>query len=288
MHTSSSPTSKAPASYHSTASVSPPFSRVRVAAAANGPGSHVPDRGSNAFHSCTALPVHRAPPEMGARILSALDAAMAAHAEEQPATTWDNEGSAPEDVPAGTSRHDTPPPIPPPIPMLGNPSLRVESRARRQFRVTSHVGRSFADHHARCAAQMHSRGPPGDCSKPEMRLLSRRDRGCRFPGCTATQRLHGHHVKHWANGGETSLDNLVLLCPTHHRLVHEGGFDVQRLMTVHSGSPTRTDWPSDPHRGKRPRHRTRSSSRTRPSGSPSTARQQPRTGTGNASTTTMR
>ena len=45
----------------------------------------------------------------------------------------------------------------------------------------------------------------------------------------ATQRLHGHHVKHWANGGETSLDNLVLLCPTHHRLVHEGGFDVQRL-----------------------------------------------------------
>ena len=57
----------------------------------------------------------------------------------------------------------------------------------------------------------------------------RRDRGCRFPGCPATHRLHGHHVKHWANGGETSLDNLVLLCPTHHRLVHEGGFDVQRL-----------------------------------------------------------
>ena len=37
------------------------------------------------------------------------------------------------------------------------------------------------------------------------------------------------HVKHWANGGETSLDNLVLVCPTHHRLVHEGGFDVRRL-----------------------------------------------------------
>ena len=53
--------------------------------------------------------------------------------------------------------------------------------------------------------------------------------GCRFPGCTATHRLHGHHVKHWADGGETSLGNLILLCPTHHRLVHEGGFDVQRL-----------------------------------------------------------
>ena len=61
------------------------------------------------------------------------------------------------------------------------------------------------------------------------RALLSRDRGCRFPGCPATHRLHGHHVKHWANGGETSLDNLILLCPTHHRLVHEGGFDVRRL-----------------------------------------------------------
>ena len=61
------------------------------------------------------------------------------------------------------------------------------------------------------------------------RALASRDGGCRFPGCPATHRLHGHHVKHWADGGETSLDNLILLCPTHHRLVHEGGFDVQRL-----------------------------------------------------------
>ena len=61
------------------------------------------------------------------------------------------------------------------------------------------------------------------------RALASHDRGCRFPGYPATHRLHGHHVKHWANGGETSLDNLILLCPTHHRLVHEGGFDVQRL-----------------------------------------------------------
>ena len=49
------------------------------------------------------------------------------------------------------------------------------------------------------------------------------------PAAPATQRLRGHHVRHWAEGGETSLDNLVLLCPTHHRLVHEGGFDVRRL-----------------------------------------------------------
>ena len=41
------------------------------------------------------------------------------------------------------------------------------------------------------------------------RALASRDRGCRFPGCPATHRLHGHHVKHWANGGQTSLDNLT-------------------------------------------------------------------------------
>ena len=51
----------------------------------------------------------RFPPEMGARVLSALDAAMAAHAAEQPAAVWDNEGLVPEDVPAGTSRQDTSP-----------------------------------------------------------------------------------------------------------------------------------------------------------------------------------
>ena len=61
------------------------------------------------------------------------------------------------------------------------------------------------------------------------RALLIRDRGCRFPGCASTHRLHGHHVRHWAKGGDTSLDNLILLCPFHHRLVHEGGFDVHRL-----------------------------------------------------------
>jgi hypothetical protein len=35
-------------------------------------------------------------------------------------------------------------------------------------------------------------------------------------------------VQHWADGGETSLDNLLLLCSHHHTLIHEGGFTVQR------------------------------------------------------------
>ena len=59
------------------------------------------------------------------------------------------------------------------------------------------------------------------------RALSLRDRGCRFPGCTHTRFLHGHHLRHWLHGGETSLGNLVQLCTAHHHLVHEGGWRVQ-------------------------------------------------------------
>ncbi|WP_376695910.1 HNH endonuclease signature motif containing protein [Wenzhouxiangella sp. EGI_FJ10305] len=58
------------------------------------------------------------------------------------------------------------------------------------------------------------------------RALQRRDQGCRFPGCTARKYVDAHHVVHWADGGETKLDNLVTLCRHHHRAVHEGGFDV--------------------------------------------------------------
>lgn len=59
------------------------------------------------------------------------------------------------------------------------------------------------------------------------RALQRRDQGCRFPGCTAHKYDDAHHIVHWADGGETRLDNLVTLCRHHHRAVHEGGFDVR-------------------------------------------------------------
>ena len=61
------------------------------------------------------------------------------------------------------------------------------------------------------------------------RALKRRDGGCRFPGCTHTRFVDGHHIQHWADGGETCLENLVLLCRHHHRLIHEGGFRVERV-----------------------------------------------------------
>lgn len=62
-----------------------------------------------------------------------------------------------------------------------------------------------------------------------MRALRARDHGCRFPGCTAERFVDGHHIRHWADGGETKLTNLVLLCRHHHRLVHEAGFGVRVL-----------------------------------------------------------
>jgi hypothetical protein len=60
------------------------------------------------------------------------------------------------------------------------------------------------------------------------RALRARDRGCRFPGCENRRFLDAHHVHHWARGGPTALGNLVLLCRRHHRLVHEGGYRVDR------------------------------------------------------------
>ena len=208
----------------------------------------------------------RFPPEMGARILSALDAAMAAHAAEQPAAGWDNEGSAPEDVPRGTfvrgpsrtvHRADALAWMAERLfesdnaPALAPDRHEIVVHVEAEVLADGRAGRCEIEHRTAIAAETARRlccdagivpvvdganGEPLSVGRrtrsipPAVRrALSSRDRGCRYPGCTATHRLHGHHVRHWANGGETSLDNLILLCPTHHRLVHEGGFDVLRL-----------------------------------------------------------
>jgi len=54
------------------------------------------------------------------------------------------------------------------------------------------------------------------------RALEYRHRTCAVPGCGATRGLHAHHLRHWEDGGHTELDNLVLLCPYHHRCHHRG------------------------------------------------------------------
>src|SRR5438552_6821749 len=60
------------------------------------------------------------------------------------------------------------------------------------------------------------------------RALDHRDQGCRFPGC-GLRFTQGHHLRHWAHGGLTTLSNLALLCRRHHRAVHEEGYQGARL-----------------------------------------------------------
>jgi hypothetical protein len=60
------------------------------------------------------------------------------------------------------------------------------------------------------------------------RALHHRDRGCCFPGC-GIRFGQGHHIRHWAQGGPTTLSNLAMLCRRHHRCVHEEGYQVERL-----------------------------------------------------------
>jgi hypothetical protein len=62
----------------------------------------------------------------------------------------------------------------------------------------------------------------------ERALRARDNNCCTFPGCRNRRYLHSHHVEHWSNGGETSLDNLMSLCTKHHTLVHEGGFRIEK------------------------------------------------------------
>ena len=58
------------------------------------------------------------------------------------------------------------------------------------------------------------------------RALTARDRRCRFPGCDAYH-CDAHHVRHWADGGATRLDNVAFVCRHQHRAVHEEGFTVE-------------------------------------------------------------
>ncbi|NKS38046.1 DUF222 domain-containing protein [Rhodococcus hoagii] len=90
-------------------------------------------------------------------------------------------------------------------------------------------------------------------SKKQRRALIARDHGCAFPGCGAPPaHCEGHHITHWADGGPTDLDNLVLLCRYHHTLLHHSHWK------VHIG-PDRKPWftpPStvDPHKKPVPAH----------------------------------
>jgi len=72
------------------------------------------------------------------------------------------------------------------------------------------------------------------------RVLELRDGGCIIPGCDRpTGWCEAHHVRHWAAGGETSADNLALICRKHHQELHLGRW----LITVSDGIPRATSTP---------------------------------------------
>jgi hypothetical protein len=88
------------------------------------------------------------------------------------------------------------------------------------------------------------------------RALHHRDQDCRFPGCSV-RFGQGHHIRHWAQGGPTTLSNLTMLCRRHHRAVHEEGYQVERqadgeLQFKHPNGrlipevPRPVDLPADP------------------------------------------
>jgi hypothetical protein len=79
-------------------------------------------------------------------------------------------------------------------------------------------------------------------SAAQRRALVLRDGSCRFPGCDRPpQWTDAHHVVHWADGGRTDQDNLVLLCRWHHTAVHEGGWRIRFEPRSNTVTATRPD-----------------------------------------------
>lgn len=82
------------------------------------------------------------------------------------------------------------------------------------------------------------------------RAVLARDQGCRWPGCQRHRYVDVHHVKYVSKGGKTRLTNLVALCRSHHRLVHEGGYvlTMDRHCKVRVAFPSGAEIPARPHR----------------------------------------
>lgn len=104
------------------------------------------------------------------------------------------------------------------------PALALETARRLacdsslvRVRASGRAGRSRSD--ARRALDPTSLAQSAETARQRLPL----------PGVRDQRSVDAHHIRHWAHGGETALDNLVLLCRRHHRLVHEGGYSVERL-----------------------------------------------------------
>ena len=191
-------------------------------------------------------------PEQGARIVQALDTAMAAIRDERHKVVED----VPAETPIAACRADALERIAEQY--LGGTEVVVKGGDRCTLHVHTDINTLQAEGDGAeselatggCVSAETSRRLACDCgvvhwlqdkdgtaldigrrtrsiSPAIRRALDRRDGGCRFPGCTAQHHIDAHHIQHWADGGDTCLDNLLLLCRHHHRLVHEGGYSLQ-------------------------------------------------------------
>ena len=119
-------------------------------------------------------------------------------------------------------------------PVLADPDQPGQSLLENGARVSAETSRCIACD-ASLVVMQHGRdgravevGARTRTIPPAIRrALHHRDRGCRFPGC-GVRFGQGHHIRHWANGGPTTLSNLALLCRRHHRAVHEEGYQLDR------------------------------------------------------------
>ncbi|MDQ2635754.1 MAG: HNH endonuclease, partial [Actinomycetota bacterium] len=176
------------------------------------------------------------------------DAALRSHHEGMLAE-WKNDHDTADD--------EQPGPNAPPMPTLGQAFMRLvetswdaEATRRPHGQRTTvvahvdvhdcvaslHLGPLLSDADRRyllcdatCEVWFHRDGQPigagrttRSISRRLRRALEYRHPTCAVPGCGATRGLHAHHIRHWEDGGPTDLDNLVLVCPYHHRLHHRG------------------------------------------------------------------
>jgi Domain of unknown function (DUF222)/HNH endonuclease len=97
----------------------------------------------------------------------------------------------------------------------------VRAEVVRRLACDAEVDLAAEDRDGSILDQGRARRDPTPVQRVE---IDRRDKGCRFPGCSYTEFTDVHHIQHWTDGGLTNLDNLVTLCGRHHRAVHELGW----------------------------------------------------------------